>query len=97
MLMTPSPGRKPGSVPDCASTTKNGSIRATPIARRGRSTRRPVDMWTIGFADWLRLRFPSKHAKPGNACLRHISTGATARKGLDLDQINGRSIAQLSR
>jgi hypothetical protein len=30
---------------------------ATPIARRARPTSRmPVDMWTIGFADRLRLR-----------------------------------------
>src|ERR1700747_2940938 len=32
---------------------------------------RPMDMWTIGFADWVRFpRFPSKLGRRGNACLR---------------------------
>jgi len=53
------------------STTTSASTRAWVTARRSKSTGRPVDMWTIGFADRLRFPgFPSKLGKPGNARLR---------------------------
>jgi hypothetical protein len=49
-------------------------------------------MWTIGFADRLRFpRFPSKHAKAGKCS--PSPTATTASKGLDIDEIEGRSIA----
>jgi putative transposase len=46
---------------------------------------RPVDMWTIGVADWRRFpRFPSEIGKQGNARLRPHPTGTATINGLIL-------------
>jgi hypothetical protein len=50
-----------------------------------------VDMWTIGFADRLRLpRFAKQARKAGGARLRPPPTGATANKGVDVYDPGGR-------
>ena len=54
---------------------------------------RPVDMWTIGFAD--RLRFPASRASSeGGEMLTfaHIPTGTAANKGFDIDEVNSRLV-----
>ena len=53
-----------------------------------------MDMWTIGFAD--RLRFPASRANTASGemlAFVHIPTGTTTSKGLNIDEIKGRSIA----
>ena len=52
---------------------------------------RPMDMWTIGFAD--RLRFPRFRANSEGGemlAFAHIPTGATANEGFNIDEVNNR-------
>ena len=50
-------------------------------------------MWTIGFADRLRFpRFPRKLGKPEMLAFTHITTGAAASKGLDIDEVKSTTV-----
>ena len=50
-------------------------------------------MWTIGFADRLRFpRLPSQLGKREMLAFAHIPTGATASKGVDIDQVRSRIV-----
>jgi hypothetical protein len=52
----------------------------------------PVDMWTIGKADRLRLpHFPSKFRKRGVLAFAHIPTGTTLNSGIDISDSKTRT------
>ena len=71
MPMRQWPKPRPELVAGWTFTTRSATTRAWVIARRGKFTSRPVDMWTIGVADRLRFpRFPSELGRRGNAHLR---------------------------
>src|SRR2546423_1498894 len=92
--MPASPRRRSGSLLGCASTTRNGSIRASATARRGKSIRK-----ACGYVDDRRCRpaalppFPERTRKAGEMlAFAHIPTGATANKGFDIDEAKSRLI-----
>jgi len=52
----------------------------------------PVDMWTIGKADRLRLpHFPSKLGKGEVLAFAHIPTGTTLNSRIDINHSKGRT------
>ena len=56
-----------------------------------------MDMWTIGFTDRLRFpSFPSKLGKQGNARLRPHPPGATANKGIDVNDSKNSTVVPAS-
>jgi putative transposase len=68
MPMRQWPKPRPALAAGWTFTTRSASTRAWVIARRGKFTGRPVDMWTIGVADRLRFPLLPERARKAGTC-----------------------------